>query len=123
MRAPRSFAITVIALVLTAACDNGATTADLAGYRPVQPASNRLTVVYTEGAGDRPGHAEVLRQDANQVQVRVTYQRSGTTNNLNAVVREAVTTLQEPLGHRKVVDQDGNPLAVKNPQDYPRVSQ
>jgi hypothetical protein len=123
MRAPRTLAITLIVLALTAACVIGRTTADLAGYRPTQPNSDRLTVLYVEGSSDGPGHVEVLRQDTSQVQVRVTYKRSDKTSNLIAVVREAVATLKKPLGSRKVVDQDGNQLAVKRPEDYPRVGE
>ena len=121
MRARATLAITCVTLALTSACTVGQATAELAGYRPTPPNSNQLTVIYEEGEDDGPGHGDVVKQDANQVQVRVKYKRSDETNVLIGVYREAVVTLKEPLGSRRVVDQDGKPLAVKNTDDLPSV--
>jgi hypothetical protein len=122
MRRTATLAITLIGLASTSAC-GGQTTAELDGYRPVQPDSNQLTVLYSEGPGDGPGHGEIRREDDSRVQVRVTYKRSDGTSNMNAVVRETVVTLKKPIGSRVIVDDEGTQLKVVKPEDFPRASQ
>jgi hypothetical protein len=122
MRKLTTLTITLIGLALTSAC-SGRATADLVGYRPVQPDSNQLTVIYGEGPSDGPGKGEILRQDDDQIQIRVTFKRYDGTSALEEVFHETVVTLKEPIGSRTVVDEEGTQLPVVKPEDFPRVRQ
>jgi len=100
MRARATLAITCVTLALTSACTVGQATAELAGYRPTPPNSNQLTVIYEEGEDDGPGHGDVVKQDANQVQVRVKYKRSDETNVLiGGLQRLLAPLLRSPDPH------------------------
>lgn len=64
-------------------------------------------MTYRSGPDDGQGVAEILSQDSSAVVIRVTFARSSGVSDAVAVQREAVATLEAPLGSRRVLDQDG----------------
>ncbi len=64
----------------------------------------------------------MLKEDATTVQIRVRFEQSNRTSDLVAEVNEATAVLNEPVGDRKILDESGDPIPLKNVSDYPRVS-
>jgi hypothetical protein len=108
MRRAKFFSVVLLgAVVSLSGCGGlGKTSAELQGYR-VGPGSNQITVLYGARPGDRPGVAEVMAQDATQVKVRVSYERSRELQDDILQRKEAEATLEAPLGNWRVVNETG----------------
>ena len=118
-RLPRLFlAAAGLALGVTG-CGSGQTTATLEDYRP-GPGARQVTVNYTIGRADKPGKAEVVRQNPTEVVIRVVYQHDDDINVMLGVIQEATLDLNEPLGNRKVLNHDGTQIPL-HPEPTPQL--
>jgi hypothetical protein len=106
----------VVALVTLgpslAGCSSGQATARLDSYR-LGPGTREVTLTYTTGRRDRSDKAEVIRQTPREVVVKVTYEHDDSTDIGLGVSHEATITLAEPLGTRKVLDDQYNQVPVE----------
>ncbi len=108
-RVARGAAIAIM-LSATAGCGgDDMTQAQVQGYRP-GPGANQVTVVYLSGPDDHSAVAEVVSQEAAAVEVAVRFKRAESTSDSIAVPREVVVTLDDPLGDRRLLDQEGQPV-------------
>ena len=91
---------------ILSACSQALSTAHLDAYRN-GPGPRQITVRYLVGAGDPDGKAEVLKQTATDVTIRVQYTHNDEPNVSKAVAKEVVIDLAEPIDGRTVRDESG----------------
>lgn len=102
-------ALAIAIISLTGCGGAGRASAELESYQP-GPGTSQITVTYGAGPNVRQPEAEVLSQAADQVRVRVTYKPSEGKHDSILSRLTVVVDLAEPIGDRRVVDEDGTEI-------------
>jgi hypothetical protein len=111
-------ALCALVLLGVSACAGGASpatfghsTAAVTSYQP-GPGARQLTLRYIAGPSVGSATGLVGAQDASRVQVGVHYDADTASTDLSSDERQATVTLEEPVGDRVVLDEDGKPVML-----------
>lgn len=104
-------ALTCLSALLLTACSSVTKSAQLESYK-LGPGPQQVTIRYVVGNGDPAGTAEVVKQTASDVTVKVSYRHKDGQNTAIAIPKEIVVDLAAPLGSRTVRDNSGAALPL-----------